>query len=70
MSNLKISRIEVHEFGFDLNDMAKDYIGFNLVYQKGSVHRSASYAMKVFTDEGVTGAMKIAHAAELMQYAG
>jgi len=55
MSNLRITRIEVHEFGFDLKDMAKDYNGFNLVYKKGSVHRSASYAMKVFTNEGVTG---------------
>lgn len=55
MSNLKIERIEVHEFGFDLKDMAKDYKGFNLVFRKGSRWRSVSYAMRVFTNEGVTG---------------
>ena len=55
MSSLKITRIEVHEFGFDLKDMAKDYNGFNLGFKKGSVHRSQGYAMKVETNEGVTG---------------
>lgn len=55
MSNLRITRIEVHEFGYDLKDMTKDYNGFNLGYKKGSVQRSVSYAMKVETNEGVTG---------------
>jgi len=55
MSNLRIERIEVHEFTFDMKDMAKDAHGFNLVYTKGNIHRSASYAMKVHTDAGVVG---------------
>ena len=55
MSSLRITRIEVHEFGYDLKDMTKDYNGFNLGYKKGSVQRSVSYAMKVETNEGVTG---------------
>jgi L-alanine-DL-glutamate epimerase-like enolase superfamily enzyme len=55
MSSLKIERIEVHEFSFEMKDMAKDASGFNLVYKKGSIHTSWTYAMKVFTNEGVVG---------------
>lgn len=55
MSKLRITKIEVHEFSFPLKDVAKDYNGFNIVYKKGSEGRGYSYAMKVFTNEGVTG---------------
>ena len=36
MSKLKITKIEVHEFTFEMSDVGKDYNGFNLVYKKGS----------------------------------
>ena len=55
MSNLKITRIEVHEFNFDMNDVSKDYNGFNLVYKKGITQKGTTYATKVFTDQGITG---------------
>lgn len=55
MSELRIERIEVHEFTFDMKDMAKDSTGFNLVYKKGGKQRGYRYAMKVHTNEGVTG---------------
>lgn len=55
MSNLKITRIEVHEFNFDMNDVSKDYNGFNLVYKKGITQKGTTYATKVFTDQGLTG---------------
>lgn len=55
MSKLRITRIEVHEFKFPLHDVTKDYNGFNLVYKKGSTQTGTTYAMKVETNEGVTG---------------
>ena len=34
MNNLKITAIEVDEVKVPLNDVTKDYNGFNLVYKK------------------------------------
>ena len=55
MSNLRITKIEVHEFTFPMADCGKDYNGFNLVYEKGATQTGYAYAMKVHTNEGVTG---------------
>jgi len=55
MSKLKITKIEVHEFTFEMSDVGKDYNGFNLVYKKGSNQKGTSYATKIFTNDGVTG---------------
>ena len=55
MSKLRITRIEVHEFKFPLNDVTKDYNGFNLVYKRGATQVGTTYAIKVETNEGVTG---------------
>ena len=55
MSKLKITKIEVHEFTFEMSDVGKDYNGFNLVYKKGSNQKGTTYATKVFTNDGVTG---------------
>ena len=35
MSKLRITKIEVHEFTFPMQDVAKDYNGFNTVYVPG-----------------------------------
>ncbi len=55
MSKLRITKIEVHEFQFEMHDVGKDYNGFNLVYEKGGLQTGTSYAMKVHTNEGVVG---------------
>lgn len=55
MSSLKIDRIELHEFTFEMPDMGKDASGFNLVYRKGSTHCSNSHALRILTNEGVAG---------------
>ncbi|NQW17611.1 MAG: mandelate racemase [Chloroflexi bacterium] len=55
MSKLRITKIEVHEFTFPMEDVGKDYNGFNLVYEPGGKQTGTSYATKVFTNEGVTG---------------
>ena len=55
MSNLIITSIEVDEFKFPLKDVTKDYNGFNLVYKKNSNQTAVTYALKVFTNQGITG---------------
>ena len=55
MNNLKITSIEVDEFKFPLKDVTKDYNGFNLVYKKKSTQTAVTYALKVFTNQGITG---------------
>lgn len=55
MSKLRITKIEVHEFTFPMQDVGKDYNGFNLVYEPGRQQTGTSYAIKVFTNEGATG---------------
>lgn len=55
MSELRIEKIETHEFSFELKDMAKDYNESNLVYKKGHIQKAVRYAMKVYTNDGVTG---------------
>ena len=55
MTNLKITSIEVDEFKFPLKDVTKDYNGFNLVYKKNSNQTAVTYALKVFTNQGITG---------------
>ena len=55
MSKLRITKIEVHEFTFPMQDVGKDYNGFNLVYEPGRQQTGTSYATKVFTNEGATG---------------
>ena len=55
MSKLRITKIEVHEFTFQMQDVGKDYNGFNLIYEPGGQQTGTSYAIKVFTNEGATG---------------
>ncbi|MQG18621.1 MAG: mandelate racemase [SAR202 cluster bacterium] len=55
MNNLKITSIEVDEFKYPLKDVTKDYNGFNLVYKKNSTQTAVTYALKVFTNQGITG---------------
>ena len=55
MSNLIITSIEVDEFKFPLKDVTKDYNGFYLVYKKNSNQTAVTYALKVFTNQGITG---------------
>jgi L-alanine-DL-glutamate epimerase-like enolase superfamily enzyme len=38
-----------------MQDVGKDYNGFNLVYEPGRQQTGTSYAIKVFTNEGATG---------------
>jgi hypothetical protein len=37
MAEPRITRIEVHEYAFTLQELGTDYNGFNLVYTPGSI---------------------------------
>ena len=58
MSNdLRITKIEVHEYQWESRDLASDdyYNGFNLVYKPGAVLERTGHILQIHTDQGVTG---------------
>lgn len=55
MGDPKITRIEIHEYQWQLPNMGKDYHGFNLVYEPGNTLTMKGRILKVFTDAGITG---------------
>jgi len=50
-----ITGITVTEFGYTLQELGRDYNGFNLVYLKGSTIESRMAVLQVHTDQGITG---------------
>jgi L-alanine-DL-glutamate epimerase-like enolase superfamily enzyme len=50
-----ITAVELHEFWYEVHELGFDYNGFNLVYEPGAVTRAGGFALRVETDEGVTG---------------
>jgi len=50
-----ITRFEFTEFEYTLQNMTRDYNGFNLVYQKGSTITGRQSVMQVHTSVGITG---------------
>ena len=55
MANPKITKIETVIFEHDIQDMGTDYNGFNLVYEKGNVHKMQSSILRVHTNTEVIG---------------
>ena len=55
MVNPKITKIETVIFEHEIQDMGTDYNGFNLVYQKGNVHKMQSSILRIHTSTGVIG---------------
>jgi L-alanine-DL-glutamate epimerase-like enolase superfamily enzyme len=53
--SLRITRLTVHQFGYELPDMGYDYNGFNNVYQPGARSRAGGYVFTIETNEGITG---------------
>jgi len=51
----EITRIESTEFSYPLEDLAADDLGFNLVYTPGETAERKLFALRIETDEGVTG---------------
>lgn len=55
MTAPKITKIEVHEYEYALEDMGKDYNGFNLVYVPGSTVKGRGHILRLITDAGLVG---------------
>ncbi len=55
MADPKITKIEVHEYAFTLDNLGTDYNGFNLVYSPGAKAKMGGRIMRIFTDVGVIG---------------
>jgi L-alanine-DL-glutamate epimerase-like enolase superfamily enzyme len=55
MADPKITRIELHEYAFTLDNLGTDYNGFNLVYAPGSKAQMRNRIIRIFTDAGVVG---------------
>jgi L-alanine-DL-glutamate epimerase-like enolase superfamily enzyme len=55
VSEPKITRITVHQYKYVTSDLGKDGSGFNLVYVPGNTITRKGYAIRIFTDTGVTG---------------
>ena len=51
----EITRIKTTEFSYPLENLTYDQHGFNLVYAPDSTVERTLYAIKVHTDEGITG---------------
>ncbi len=54
-SALRITRLTVHQYGWDLTDLGYDHNGFNLVYEPGNRLRMTGYVFTIETDAGITG---------------
>ncbi len=50
-----ITKIESTEFQYELEDVGTDGFGFNLAYEPGTTTIRKLFALRIHTDEGVTG---------------
>lgn len=55
MADPIITRIEVHEYAFTLDNLGRDYNGFNLVYAPGSKAEMRGHVIRIFSDAGAIG---------------
>lgn len=55
MSDPKITKFEIHEYEYTLENMGRDYNGFNLVYEPGGKVTLRGKILRVFTDVGIIG---------------
>ena len=55
MAEPRISGIEVHTYTYTLDDLGKDYNGFNLVHVPGSTVTQTGHIIRILTDVGVVG---------------
>ncbi|MGH2458720.1 MAG: enolase C-terminal domain-like protein, partial [Chloroflexota bacterium] len=51
----RITRLTVHQYSWELNDVGSDYNGFNMVYLKGGKAHPKGHVFTIETDAGVTG---------------
>jgi hypothetical protein len=54
-NGLKITKLEVHAYRYEVTDCGKDPISFNVVHAPGSRLAHTRYAFRVLTDAGPIG---------------
>ena len=52
---LRIERLTVVEFAYELADLGVDYNGFNTVYAPGATRKATGHVLIVETNEGIRG---------------
>lgn len=67
--DIKITKLEVHEFEYELKDRGPDYNGFFMIWAPGGVVKRRGAAIKIHTDAGVTGEYVGASAAQVGVFA-
>jgi L-alanine-DL-glutamate epimerase-like enolase superfamily enzyme len=55
MADPIITKLEIHEYEYTLEDMGRDYNGFNLVYEPGGKATARGKILRIFTDAGIIG---------------
>lgn len=55
MADPKITKFEIHEYAYTLENMGRDYNGFNLVYEPGGKVAMRGKILRIFTDAGIVG---------------
>jgi len=67
MNNPKITKIEIHQFEWESENLGLDYNQFNLVYEKGSKIKRTGHVLQIHTDAGITGEYMSGGAGEYAQ---
>jgi L-alanine-DL-glutamate epimerase-like enolase superfamily enzyme len=55
MADPIITKIELHEYQYTINELGRDYNGFNLVYEPGGRITGKGHILRILTDVGVVG---------------
>jgi L-alanine-DL-glutamate epimerase-like enolase superfamily enzyme len=55
MADPIITKLEIHEYEYTLDNMGRDYNGFNLVYEPGGKAKGRGKILRIFTDVGIIG---------------
>jgi L-alanine-DL-glutamate epimerase-like enolase superfamily enzyme len=67
MKTPKITKIRIHQFGYEVNDLGVDYNGFNAVYEPGARRQAKAHIVAIETDAGVVGEYAAGDAATMAQ---
>jgi L-alanine-DL-glutamate epimerase-like enolase superfamily enzyme len=67
MNNPKITKIEIHQFEWESENLGLDYNQFNLVYTPGARMTRTSHVLQIHTDAGITGEYLCGSNAEFAQ---
>ena len=65
MTDPKITKLEIHEFRYEMTDRGYDADGFNMVYEPGARLQHTGHVLRLFTDTGPVGECLAGRASEL-----